>query len=245
EDVSFHYPGAKTDVLSHCSFTIHRGETVGLVGLNGAGKSTVLKLMCRFYDPTGGRILIDGKDAREYDIVKLRELFGVLFQDYVNYSFTLRENVAMSDLSRIDDTTAVIEACQKSRAYDFISGWKKGIDENMTRRFDPEGKELSGGQWQRVALARAFFRDAPVVFLDEPSASLDPVAEEEIFQEFARLSGGKSAVLISHRLSSITLADRVLVLEDGQIVEEGSHDELIKKGGRYAYLFGLQAGKYM
>lgn len=243
-NVSFRYPNSDHDVLSHCSFIINPGEIVGLVGLNGSGKSTIVKLFCRFYDPTDGQILIDGVDAKEYDIIKLRSLFGVLFQDYVKYSFSLRENIALSDISRVEHDAEILEAVNKSQVSCFIGNWEKGIDENMTRQFDSEGKELSSGQWQRVSLARAFFRDAPIVLLDEPSAALDPVAEHQIFDDFANISKNKSAILISHRLSSITLADKIIVLEDGHIIEQGSHQELIEKNGRYAYLFNLQANKY-
>ena len=243
-NVSFRYPNTENDVLSHCSFVIDSGEVVGLVGLNGSGKSTIVKLLCRFYDPTEGQILLDGIDNREYDIVKLRALFGVLFQDYVKYSFSLRENVALSDLSRINDCNAVIKACDESCVSDFVKGWDNGIDENLTRRFDEQGKELSGGQWQRVSLARAFFRNAAVILLDEPSAALDPVAEHQIFEDFAKISKNKSALLISHRLSSITLCDRILVLSDGHIIEQGSHKELMSQNGEYARLFNLQASKY-
>lgn len=244
KNVSFRYPSSETDVLKNCSFVIESGETLGLVGLNGAGKSTIIKLLCRFYDPTDGQILIDGIDAREYDIIKLREMFGVLFQDYVRYSFSLRENVAMSSIERVNEDEAIALACNQSKAAEFIAPWERGIDEQLTRQFDPNGKELSGGQWQRVSLARAFFRNAPVVLLDEPSAALDAVAEHEIFEDFAAISEGKSAILISHRLSSITLADKILVLNDGRIIEEGSHTELLKQNGEYAHLFNLQASKY-
>lgn len=244
-DVSFHYPNSDRDVLSHCSFIIHQSEKIGLVGLNGSGKSTIVKLLCRFYDPTDGQILIDGIDNKEYDIVKLRKLFGVLFQDYVRYSFSLRENIALSDISCINCDDRIIKAAEKSRVSDFIDAWEGGIDENLTRRFDPNGKELSGGQWQRVSLARAFFRNASIVLLDEPSAALDPIAEHNIFEEFSAASEGRSAVLISHRLSSITLCDRILVLQDGRIVENGSHSELLSQNGEYARLFYLQASKYI
>lgn len=244
KDVSFRYPQGDHDVLSHCSFTIEPGEIVGLVGRNGCGKSTIVKLLCRFYDPSGGEILIDGVSNKEYDIVKLRELFGVLFQDYVRYSFSLRENVALSKLEKRNCDADILQACDQSRI-DFMKDWKNGIDENLTRRFDRNGKKLSGGQWQRISLARAFFRDAPIILLDEPSASLDPVAEHQIFEDFSKISENKSAVLISHRLSSITLADRILVLEDGHIIEQGSHAELLRLGGRYAHLFNLQANKYI
>ena len=244
KNVSFQYPNSEIYVLHHCNFVIEPGETFGLVGLNGSGKSTIVKLLCRFYDPTEGEILINGIDARNYDIIKLRALFGVLFQNYVRYSLSLRENIALSDISKRDNEKEILLACQKSRVSDFIKDWDKGIDENMTRQFDVNGKEVSGGQWQRISLARAFFRDAPVVLLDEPSAALDPIAEYEIFENFKHISKDKSAVLISHRLSSITLCNKILVLENGRIVEQGSHSELIKKQGKYAYLFGLQASKY-
>lgn len=244
KNVSFQYPNSETYVLHHCNFVIEPGETFGLVGLNGSGKSTIVKLLCRFYDPTEGEILINGIDARNYDIIKLRALFGVLFQNYVRYSLSLRENIALSDISKRDNERELLLACQKSKVSDFIKDWDKGIDENMTRQFDVNGKEVSGGQWQRISLARAFFRDAPVVLLDEPSAALDPIAECEIFEDFKHISKDKSAVLISHRLSSITLCNKILVLENGRIVEQGSHSELIKKQGKYAYLFGLQASKY-
>lgn len=244
-DVSFRYPNSEKNVLDHCSFVINPGETAGLVGLNGSGKSTIVKLLCRFYDPTEGIILIDGIDSKEYDIVKLRSLFAVLFQDYVKYSFSLRENIALSDLSKIQDDTEINQACEISNVSDFSNKWDKGVDENLTRRFDKTGKQLSGGQWQRVALARAFFRNAPIILLDEPSAALDPVAEHQIFEDFSNISKGKSTILISHRLSSITLADKILVLEDGHIIEQGAHKDLIEKNGRYAYLFNLQASKYV
>jgi len=244
-DVSFKYPNAENWVLQNCSFVVEPGETVGLVGLNGSGKSTIVKLICRFYDPTEGAVLIDGVDAREYDIAKLRALYGALFQDFCMYSFTLRESIALSDLSRINDDTAILDACEKSNVTEFINDWEKGIDEELTRQFNFDGKELSIGQWQRVALARTFFRDAPVALLDEPSASLDPIAEHDIFTKFSQLADKKSALLISHRLSSITIADRILVLEDGHIIESGTHFDLLRQNGRYAYLFNLQASKYI
>lgn len=244
-NVSFRYPNTEVDVLKDCSFVIHPGEIVGLVGLNGAGKSTIVKLLCRFYDPTEGQILIDGVDAREYDLTLLRKQFCALFQDYVKYNFTLRENVALSNIDGVRHDAAILEACEMSRVSDFICNWEKGIDEHLTRYFDPDGKELSGGQWQRVSLARAFFRNGSIVLLDEPSATLDSLAEYEIFKQFAKISRGKSAVLISHRLSSITMCDTILVLDGGHIIEQGSHSQLLAQNGRYAYLYHLQASKYI
>lgn len=244
KSVFFKYPNAEEYVLKNRSFTIEAGQTVGLVGLNGSGKSTIVKLLCRFYDPTEGQILVDGIDSREYDIVALRKCFGVLFQDFVHYSFSLRENVALSDISAVNDDERIKKACRKGKVNEFTEDWENGVDESLTRRFDPSGRELSGGQWQRISLARTFFRDAPIVLLDEPSASLDPIAEHEIFSDFAEVSECKSAVLISHRLSSITLVDKILVLSDGRIAEEGKHEELLKINGEYARLFNLQASKY-
>lgn len=243
-NVSFKYPYSETYVLKDCSFVIECGQTIGLVGLNGSGKSTIVKLLCRFYDPTDGQILIDGTDNREYDIAALRKCFGVMFQDFVRYSFSLRENVALSDISASRDDDRIKKACISGRVTDFIGDWENGIDENLTRRFDSKGKELSGGQWQRICLARTFFRNAPIILLDEPSASLDPIAEHEIFKDFAAISKDKSAVLISHRLSSITLADKIFVLSGGYIIEQGTHDELLRQSGEYARLFNLQASKY-
>lgn len=243
--VSFRYPSSEDYILKDCSFTLDAGQTVGLVGLNGAGKSTIVKLLLRFYDPTAGKILIDGVDAHEYDLSALRKLFGAMFQDFCSYSMTLRENIAIADISGMKDDTRIYDACEKSRAAELVSDFENGLDENLTKRFDENGKELSGGGWQRIALSRAFFRKSPIVLLDEPSASLDPLAEYEIFSRFAELSEGRSTLLISHRLSNITRCDKILVLEDGKIKEEGSHSELLSLGGRYAYLFELQAGKYV
>ena len=245
KNVSFKYPDTEEYILKDCSFKLEYGKKIGLVGLNGAGKSTIIKLLCRFYDPNEGEILINGINVKEYDITEYRTLFGVLFQDYIQYSFSLRDNIALSNIWDRDNTQRIYDACQKSHTSDFIGEWENGIDTQMTKRFDSNGKELSGGQWQRVALARAFFRNASIILLDEPSAALDPLAEHQIFEDFSKISKGKSAILISHRLSSITLADKILVLEDGHIIEQGTHRDLIEKNGRYAYLFNLQASKYV
>ncbi len=243
--VSFRYPSSEEYVLRDCSFVLKPGEMTGLVGLNGAGKSTIVKLLLRFYHPTEGQILIDGVEAKEYDLAALRKCFSVMFQDFCSYSMTLRENIAISDLSGMDDDARLQAACEKSRAEELIADFEHGLDENLTKRFDENGKELSGGGWQRIALARAFFRQSPIVLLDEPSASLDPLAEYEIFSRFAELAGGRTSVLISHRLSNIVKCNRILVLEGGQIIEQGSHPELLKQNGKYAHLFNLQASKYM
>lgn len=244
-NVSFKYPGSDDYVLRNCNFTISPGEKVGLVGLNGAGKSTIVKLMLRFYEPTDGNIRFNGIDAGQYDTLELRKSFGVLFQNFCKYSFSLRENIAIADVSRLENDSEILKACAESRVGDFIADWKRGIDEEMTRRFSKNGKELSGGQWQRVSLARAFFRNSSVLLLDEPSSALDAVAEHEIFDRISCLAEKRSALLISHRLSSITLADKILVLENGEIIEQGTHEGLLRRNGRYAYLFQLQASKYV
>lgn len=242
--VSFRYPFAEEYVLRDCSFSIEPGQSIGLVGVNGAGKSTIVKLLLRFYDPTEGRILIDGIDAREYDLSALRKLFSAMFQDFCSYAMTVRENIAIADIAALNDEARLNDACEKSRASQLTADFGNGLDENLTKYFDENGKELSGGGWQRIALARAFFRRSPVVLLDEPSASLDPLAEYEIFSRFSELSEGRTTVLISHRLSNIVRCDRILVLDKGRIAEQGSHDELLHMNGRYAQLFNLQASKY-
>ena len=244
-NVSFKYPGSDDYVLNNCSFIINPGESVGLVGLNGSGKSTIVKLLLRFYDPQEGKILIDGIDAKQYDVIELRKIFGVLFQDYSCYALSARENIAMSDISRLNDDVAIMSACKKSRANEYIDLWARGIDEQMTREFDDEGKDLSGGQWQRMALARTFIREAGVMLLDEPSAALDALAEHEIFLNFSELAFDRSAIMISHRLSSITICNNIIVLDQGRIVEQGKHEDLVKFNGIYSRLFKLQADKYM
>lgn len=243
--VTFRYPLAEENVLEDCSFVIEPDQFVGLVGFNGAGKSTIVKLLLRFYDPTEGQILLDGIDAKEYDLPALRKLFRVMFQDYYNYSMTLRENIAIADLSGIDNDERLYEACKKSRADGLIADFEHGLEENLTKRFDENGKELSGGGWQRIALSRTFFRKAPVTLLDEPSASLDPLAEDEIFGRYAELSDRGTTVLISHRLSNIVNCDKIIVLDGGRIIEQGSHEELLRLNGCYAKLFNLQANKYL
>ena len=230
--------------MKNCSFTINPHEKVGLVGLNGSGKSTIVKLLFRFYDPDEGRILINGIDAREYDIYELRKLFGVLFQEYVKYDLTLREVIALSNYSEVDNDERLMNACRKSGFDAVIKDWDNGFDSYLGRTLCDDGKDLSGGQWQLLGLARAYFRDSDIVVLDEPSASLDPIAENRIFNQLYDYSEGKCSITISHRLSNTMKADKILVLEKGAIKEQGSHEELMKMQGLYYRLFTIQAKRY-
>ena len=244
-NVSFRYPNAEQYVLKDCSFTIDSREKVGLIGLNGAGKSTIIKLMFRFYDPEDGCIKLDGVDLNEYDIYAVRKVFGVLFQDYVTYCLPLREIIALSDFDERFNDEKLKKACDISGASEVIKDWENGFDSVLGRYYADNGKDLSGGQWQLVGLARAYFKDSEYMILDEPSAALDPISEDRIFEQLYHLSEGKSSVTISHRLSNTTLADKILVIGDGHIVEQGSHFELLKQNGKYAQLFYLQASKYI
>ena len=243
-NVSFRYPNAEQYVLKDCSFTIEPHEKVGLIGLNGAGKSTIIKLMFRFYDPEEGCIKLDGVDLKEYDIYAVRKVFGVLFQDYVTYCLPLREIIALSDFDERLNDEKLKKACDISGASEVIKDWENGFDSVLGRNYADDGKDLSGGQWQLVGLARAYFKDSEYMILDEPSAALDPISEDRIFEQLYHLSEGKSSVTISHRLSNTTLADKILVIGDGHIIEQGSHFELLKQNGKYAELFNLQASKY-
>ena len=244
-NVSFRYPNAEQYVLKDCSFTIEPHEKIGLIGLNGAGKSTIIKLMFRFYDPEDGCIKLDGVDLKEYDIYAVRKVFGVLFQDYVTYCLPLREIIALSDFDERFNDEKLKKACDISGASEVIKDWENGYDSVLGRYYADNGKDLSGGQWQLVGLARAYFKDSEYMILDEPSAALDPISEDKIFEQLYHLSEGKSSVTISHRLSNTTLADKILVIGDGHIIEQGSHFELLKQNGKYAELFNLQASKYI
>ena len=244
-NVSFRYPNAEQYVLKDCSFTIEPHEKIGLIGLNGAGKSTIIKLMFRFYDPEEGCIKLDGIDLKEYDIYAVRKVFGVLFQDYVTYCLPLREIIALSDFDERFNDEKLKKACDISGASEVIKDWANGYDSVLGRYYADNGKDLSGGQWQLVGLARAYFKDSEYMILDEPSAALDPISEDRIFEQLYHLSEGKSSVTISHRLSNTTLADKILVIGDGHIIEQGSHFELLKQNGKYAELFNLQASKYI
>lgn len=243
--VSFRYPNAEQYVLKNCSFSMEPHEKIGLIGLNGAGKSTIIKLMFRFYDPEEGCIKLDGVNLKEYDIYAVRKVFGVLFQDYVTYCLPLREIVALSDFDERFNDEKLKKACDISGASSVIKDWENGYDSVLGRYYADNGKDLSGGQWQLVGLARAYFKDSEYMILDEPSAALDPISEDRIFEQLYQLSEGKSSVTISHRLSNTTLADKILVIGDGQIIEQGSHFELLKQNGKYAELFNLQASKYI
>ena len=244
-NVSFRYPNTEQYVLKGCSFTIEPHEKIGLIGLNGAGKSTIIKLMFRFYDPESGCIRLDGVDLKEYDIYAVRKVFGVLFQDFVTYCLPLREIIALSDFEERFNDEKLKKACAISGLCEVIKDWEDGYDSVLGRYYADNGKDLSGGQWQLVGLARAYFRDSEYMILDEPSAALDPISEDRIFEQLYHLSAGKSSVTISHRLSNTTLADRILVIGDGHIIEQGSHSELLKQNGKYAELFRLQASKYI
>ncbi len=244
DNVTFRYPNSDHSILKKCSFTIEPGQKIGLVGLNGSGKSTIVKLLFRFYDPEDGRILLDSVDIREYDVYELRKLFSVLFQEYVPYDLPLREVIALSDFSEVNNDRKLMDACKKSGFYSVIEDWSDGFDTYLGRTLVDSGKYLSGGQWQLLGLTRAYFRDTSVIVLDEPSASLDPIAENRIFNQLYDLSTGKTSITISHRLANTVHADKILVLQDGYIKEQGSHKELIRKDGLYSRLFTLQAKRY-
>ncbi len=243
QDVGFRYPNSDRWAVRHLSFALQPGERLALVGENGAGKTTLAKLLVRLYDPTEGRILLDGRDLREYDVASLRQHVGVIFQDFVRYDFLLRENIAVGSIERREDEAAIREAAERSLADDVATRLAGRYDQMLGRRFEG-GVDLSGGEWQKVALARAYLRDAQLLILDEPTAALDARAEYEVFLRFSELTAGKMAVLISHRFSTVRMADRILVLRGGELVEDGTHEELVARGGLYAELFGLQAAGY-
>jgi ATP-binding cassette subfamily B protein len=242
-NVSFTYTGKEQVALDNVSFKIGAGETVALVGSNGAGKTTLVKLMSRLYDPDEGEILIGGRNVKEYDLQELREHIGVIFQDYVRYHMTAHDNIGIGRVSQIEDRDFVLAAARKSGADSTIEQLSDGY-EAMLGRWFKKGIELSGGQWQKIALARAFMRNAPILILDEPTSALDAQAEYDVFTRFRHLTEGKTAIFISHRFSTVRLADRIFVIEYGKIRESGSHSELMELNGRYAELFNLQARAY-
>ncbi len=243
ENVGFQYHNSEIWANRHLNFTLHPGEKLALVGENGAGKTTLVKLLARLYDPTEGRILLDGIDLKDYKIEDLRFNIGVIFQDYLRYQMTLSQNIAVGNIAEINNSSLIKKAAHESLADALAEKLPGQYNQWLGRRFN-DGVELSGGEWQKVALARAYMKDAQLLILDEPTAALDARAEYEVFQRFAELTKGKSAVLISHRFSTARLADRILVLEKGQVLEIGPHQELLAKQGKYAELFLLQAMGY-
>ena len=243
EGVGFRYLNSNHWANRHLNFTLHAGEKLALVGENGAGKTTLVKLLARLYDPTEGRILLDGIDLREYDPAALRMQIGIIFQDYLRYQMTVAQNIAVGNIKEKENRGLIVSAARQSLADGLAERLPEKYDQALGRRFN-QGVELSGGEWQKIALARAYMRDAQLLILDEPTSSLDARAEYEVFQRFADLTKGKSAVLISHRFSTVRMADRILMLDKGEIIEIGSHEELVKKQGRYAELFHLQARGY-
>jgi ATP-binding cassette subfamily B protein len=242
-DVSFHYPGSDRLVLRHLNFRLNVGERIALVGENGEGKTTLVKLITRLYDPTDGAIFLDGVDLREYKVDDLRRQIGVIFQDFFRYDMPVRENIGVGRVELVQNDDALWDAARRSNAKEIISNLPAGLEQMLGRRFEG-GVDLSGGQWQRMALARAYLRDSQVLILDEPTASLDAAAEAEVFADFAELTKGRIALLISHRFSTVRIADRIVVLTNGQITEQGTHDTLLAADGIYARLFTTQAANY-
>ncbi|SDL62839.1 ABC transporter ATP-binding protein [Kriegella aquimaris] len=242
-NVFFSYPDSEMAILKGVSFTMGAGEKMAFVGQNGAGKTTLIKLILRFYEPTQGEILMDGINISKFDKAEYRKLFGVIFQDFFRYEFTLRENIAVGNIDALQNHEKIQDAAYKSLANQVIDEMKNGFDQQLGRRFK-NGQELSGGQWQKVALARAYMKDAAIMILDEPTAALDARAEYEVFERFIGLTKGKTSIIISHRFSTVRMADRVLVLEDGKVLEIGTHDELMAQPKLYAELFKLQAAGY-
>lgn len=244
-DVSFRYPGTERYILKNLSVTLRPGEMTALVGLNGAGKTTFIKLLLRLYDPTSGNILLDGHDLKEYDLQSLHSAFGTVFQDYGKYAFTVEENIRFGDVFKNGGGEFVEAAAEQSGAGSYIQKLPQGYDTPLMRIFEESGIELSGGQWQKLAVARAFYGDKDILVLDEPTASLDPMAEQELFERFEALRQNKTTLFVSHRLSGAAGADHIVVLENGTVVQEGSHNELMSGQGRYKELFSTQAKRYI
>ena len=242
-NVSFSYPGTSRLVLDRLNFQLHPGERVALIGENGQGKTTIVKLITRLYDPTEGQILLDGVDLREYDLEDLYREIGVIFQDFMRYELTARENIAVGKIEQVGNLHLLQNAAFKSLAHEVVEKLPSRYEQMLGRRFEG-GVDLSGGEWQKLALARAYLRDAQLLILDEPTASLDARSECEVFQRFSELTAGKMALFISHRFSTVRMADRIVVLENGRISEEGNHNELASLGGRYAEMFEMQAASY-
>jgi len=242
-NVCFSYPGNSRLILDHINFQLHPQERLALIGENGQGKTTIVKLITRLYDPTEGQILLDGIDLRDYDLEDLHKIMGVIFQDFMRYEMTARDNIAVGRVEEINNIELLEAAAQKSMAHPTITRLPQGYEQMLGRRFE-HGVDISGGEWQKVALARAYLRDAQLLILDEPTAALDARSEFEVFHRFAELTAGKMALFISHRFSTVRSADRIIVLANGRIAEEGSHDQLASLGGRYAEMFEMQASSY-
>jgi ATP-binding cassette subfamily B protein len=242
-DVSFVYAGTERRVLNRLNFHLSPGERVALIGENGQGKTTIVKLITRLYDPSEGQVLLDGVDLREYDLEDLYREIGVIFQDFMRYEMTARENIAVGKIDEIENKLMLEDAAHKSLADEVVAKLSAGYEQMLGRRFE-SGVDLSGGEWQKIALARAYLRDAQLLVLDEPTAALDARSEYQVFQRFAELTTGKMALFISHRFSTVRMADRIVVLENGNIAEEGTHEKLTRMGGRYAEMFEMQAASY-
>lgn len=243
KDVGFKYPKSEKWVVRHINFELKAGEKLAFVGENGAGKTTLIKLLLRFYEPSEGAIFLDGIPVKEYNQTQYQQYFGVIFQDFVKFELTLRENIAMGEIGQIENQPRIDRAAEKSLADEVISEMPGGYDQQLGKRFK-QGKDLSGGQWQKIAIARAYMKDAEVLILDEPTSALDARAETEAFNRFIKLTEGKTAVIISHRFSTVRIADRIMVLKDGAVLEIGTHQELMKNDKLYAELFNLQAAGY-
>lgn len=242
-DLHFAYPGSENEVLKGVTFKLDVGEKMAFVGQNGAGKTTLIKLFLRFYEPTRGEILLDGINISHFDVDEYRKRFGVIFQDFFKYEFTLRENIAVGNISEVDNDEIISYAASKSLAEQVVDEMAEGLEQRLGRRFS-KGQELSGGQWQKVALARAYMKDADVMVLDEPTSALDAQAEFDVFERFIALTKGKTSIIISHRFSTVRMADRILVLQDGRVLELGTHEELMACPKLYSELFKLQAAGY-
>jgi ATP-binding cassette subfamily B protein len=243
KEVSFHYPGSKKNVLTNLSFELKKGEKLALVGENGAGKTTLIKLLLRLYDPTEGEILMDGIPVQDYRKQDYQKMLGAIFQDFVKYYLTAKINIAVGNIEEEQNLDKIKNAAVQSLANDVIESLPEGYNQGLGRRFR-KGAELSGGQWQKIALARAYMSDAPIIILDEPTSALDARAESEVFQRFIGLTEDRTSIIISHRFSTVRMADRILVLQNGQILEIGTHEELLARPQLYAELFELQAEGY-
>ena len=246
KNVSFAYPGTDKPVIKGVNMTLRSGESTVIVGLNGAGKTTLIKLIMRLYDPTEGEILLDGRPIKEYDPKAYYDMFGIIFQDFGKYAESAGENIRFGDARREEhDPEDMKDAARSASAEGFIESLSDGYETPLTRMFEENGAELSGGQWQKLSVARAFYKDSDILIMDEPTAALDAIAEQEIFSQFSKLAEGKISIFISHRLSSATTAGNIVVLENGKIVESGTHAALMELGGKYNLLFTTQAKNYI